>query len=118
MATLQASTPSKVATPTIPILSTTVGATFDAFYRSAMNAKLNSRLTNAKAPLFPNMHIQTPVRIIYMNGIKNLRLYLETRVKPKLYEQGYNSQAVKFGLTLTPGGFLLLTLSFMRCSFV
>jgi hypothetical protein len=52
--------PAQPTTPvvaSIPLFSTTVGATVDSFYRSGMNALLNSRLTNQKAALFPNMHM-------------------------------------------------------------
>jgi len=38
-----------------------IAAGIESYYRSALNAMLNTRLTGVKAELFPNMHIQVPV---------------------------------------------------------
>eukprot|EP00759_Apiculatamorpha_spiralis_P054568 PhF_6_TR6974/c0_g1_i1/m.10312 len=56
----------------IPV--TAFAAFVESFYRSAMNAWLNSKLIGGNvASLFPNMHIQSTVRIVYINGFKQLR---------------------------------------------
>jgi len=52
-----------------------LGAGIESYYRSALNAMLNSRLVGdgvKRGELFPNMHIQVPVptRIAYMTGFK------------------------------------------------
>lgn len=86
----------------IPLVSTSIGAVVDSFYRSAMNSWLNASLTNKRSALFPNMHIQTPFRVVYMNGIKNIRLYLDSK-KSSLIEDGYNKNMVRFGTAIAPG---------------
>lgn len=48
-----------------------------------MNAILNQQLTGVrKGSLFPNMHIQIPTRIFYINGFKGIRQFLDTKVFP------------------------------------
>ena len=80
--------------PAIPFVATSIGATVDSFYRSAMNSLLNASLTNNRASFFPNMHIQTPIRVIYLNGIKNLRVYLD-REKNEWIAQGHDATLVR-----------------------
>lgn len=85
--------------PAPPIPATAAGALIDSFYRSSMNAILNAQLTRSMAAssatgagtqvqqswksvftparLFPNMHIQIPARIVYINGIKIVRAQVE-----------------------------------------
>ncbi|KAJ1615687.1 cyclic nucleotide-binding-like protein, partial [Pavlovales sp. CCMP2436] len=53
-----------------PIVPTSIAAATESFYRSALNSWLNYRLTGQSAALFPNMHIQLPTRILYINGFK------------------------------------------------
>jgi signal-transduction protein with cAMP-binding, CBS, and nucleotidyltransferase domain len=43
-----------------------IAAGIESYYRSALNAILNARLTGVKSDLFPNMHIQVPTRIAYI----------------------------------------------------
>ena len=43
-----------------------IAAGIESYYRSALNAMLNARLTGVKSDLFPNMHIQVPTRIAYI----------------------------------------------------
>ncbi|KAI3629922.1 hypothetical protein MIR68_011357 [Amoeboaphelidium protococcarum] len=126
-------TPSTSATASIPVFSTTIGASIDAFYRSGMNSLLNQRLTKlmtqstsvisslstppAKIRYFPNMHYQLPTRILYINGIKSMRVYVE-RQKATLYQNGTivnpwqqklieTTAAIIPGLTMTPLSSLL-----------
>lgn len=70
--------PSSISTAQpIPIVSTSIAASIDSFYRSGMNSFLNRQLVkNGNFPLFPNMHLQLPVRVMYINGMKNLRAYM------------------------------------------
>jgi CRP-like cAMP-binding protein len=64
-----------------PIMAISIAAGVESFYRSALNALLNQRLTGVKmGSLFPNMHIQLPTRIVYINGFKGLRGYLDKMV--------------------------------------
>ena len=50
-----------------------MAASIEAFYRSALNAYLNAQLQGGKPPaLFPDMHIQLPLRVLYTNGFKGL----------------------------------------------
>jgi hypothetical protein len=90
-------------TPLIPFVATSVGATIDSFYRSSLNAVLNAQLTNMKrGALFPNMHIQTPVRVLYLNGIKNLRFYLD-REKGTWIANGHDPKLVRAATIFGPG---------------
>jgi hypothetical protein len=55
-----------------------LGASIEAFFRSAMNAVINQRLMGGvRGALFPNMHIQIPNRILYINGLKQIRFALQ-----------------------------------------
>ena len=42
--------------PLSMILYTSMGSSIEAFYRSALNSKLNQALTGVSAPLFPDMY--------------------------------------------------------------
>jgi hypothetical protein len=59
--------------PAASITATSLGASIDAFYRSAMNNLINERVTGVRGAFFPNMHIQIPARVIYINGLKQVR---------------------------------------------
>jgi len=88
-----------------PLFATTVAATCEAFYRSALNAYINSALLGQKVQrLFPDMHVQVPTRVVYINGIKQSRAWLANNVDPDTYA---SPNAVRTGVLLAPG--LLLT---------
>lgn len=82
----------------IPAVS--IAAGIESYYRSALNATLNVRLTGVKAELFPNMHIQVPSRITYICGFKALRATLDQRIDPDLYEY---PTAVRLAAVISPG---------------
>ena len=50
--------------------ATAIAAGSESYYRSALNALINAKLTGTRAALFPNMHIQVPTRIVYISGLK------------------------------------------------
>ena len=82
-----------------------IAAGIESYYRSALNAMLNTRLTGVKAELFPNMHIQVPTRISYICGFKGLRSVLEERIKPDDYEYPTTVRlvsAIAPGIIMTP----------------
>lgn len=92
----------------IPAVS--IAAGIESYYRSAMNASLNARLTGVKADFFPNMHVQVPSRIAYICGFKVLRAQLDEKIDPDIYE--YPSivrlaAAVSPGIIMTPVSSLL-----------
>eukprot|EP00759_Apiculatamorpha_spiralis_P027602 PhF_6_TR30389/c0_g1_i1/m.44549 len=70
-----------------PIMVVAAAAACESFYRSALNALLNHALATAAsgqtqspitlAKLFPNMHIQMPTRVLYINGLKQIRFLLD-----------------------------------------
>ena len=65
-------------------LYTSLGAAAEAFYRSALNAKLNAALTGQPvAAYFPQMHVQLPLRVAYINGFKGLRLAVQRAFHPE-----------------------------------
>lgn len=92
----------------IPAVS--IAAGIESYYRSALNAMLNTRLTGVKAELFPNMHIQVPSRISYICGFKGLRAYLDRNIDPDMYEYPNMirlAAAVSPGIIMTPISSLL-----------
>lgn len=90
--------------PMHAILATSAGALIESYYRAGLNSLINFRLAGsagAGKSFFPNMHVQIPVRIAYINGIKLVRRQLEP------YVEAANSDAARFGLACVPG--LLMT---------
>jgi hypothetical protein len=83
-----------------------IAAGIESYYRSGLNAKLNERLTGVKgAGLFPNMHVQVPVRISYITGFKALRSWLDHTVQPDAYDYPTLvrlTAAVAPGIIMTP----------------
>ncbi|KAF0700258.1 Aste57867_9213 [Aphanomyces stellatus] len=89
-----------------PIFATSVAAALESFYRSALNSYLNAKLTGqAPATLFPNMGVQIPTRVAYINGFKGLRHFLENNIDDESYENpGYVriAKAIAPGIIMTP----------------
>lgn len=83
-----------------PIPAISVAAAIESFYRSALNAYINWSLTGKSNHLFPNMHIQIPTRIVYINGFKLLRLEFDKRVDP---DKTSNPTLTRLGLCFAPG---------------
>jgi len=85
----------------LPWFAVTCAAAVESFYRSGMNAMINAALTGKpRAALFPNMQVQVPVRIFYINGFKGIRHVLDTNVDLDKYD---NPQLVGMGLATLPG---------------
>ena len=61
----------------VSIAATSIAAACESFYRSAMNNLINQAITGKKGLWFPNMHVQTPTRVLYINGIKQIRAYCD-----------------------------------------
>mmetsp|Transcript_34218 Transcript_34218/g.82387 ORF Transcript_34218/g.82387 Transcript_34218/m.82387 type:complete len:561 (-) Transcript_34218:213-1895(-) len=57
-----------------------LAAGVESYYRSALNARINYALTGVKAAMFPNMHLQVPVRISYILGFKGVRQYIDNNI--------------------------------------
>jgi len=84
-----------------PIWSISAAASIESFYRSALNAILNQQLTGVKMQsLFPNMHIQLPTRVVYINGFKGLRSYLDKTIR---HEEYAYPTTVRLLAAITPG---------------
>mmetsp|Transcript_9060 Transcript_9060/g.12052 ORF Transcript_9060/g.12052 Transcript_9060/m.12052 type:complete len:443 (-) Transcript_9060:155-1483(-) len=77
-----------------------IAAGTESYYRSALNAVLNARLTGVKSKYFPKMHIQVPTRISYITGFKGLRAAFEENVNP---EEFSSPTAVSLGMAIAPG---------------
>lgn len=96
----------KQSTAQAPLVATSVAATCESFYRSALNAYINAALTGKPvAKLFPDMHVQAPMRVLYINGTKGTRTLLDKYVNPQDYASpGLVSLAVLLtpGLSMTP----------------
>jgi len=85
----------------LPWFAVSCAAAIESFYRSGLNAFLNAQLSGtARGSLFPNMHIQLPTRIVYINGFKGLRHVLDKNVAVSDYD---NPQLVGLGLAVLPG---------------
>jgi CRP-like cAMP-binding protein len=84
-----------------PYFAISVAAALESFYRSAMNSLLNARLTGQPVTtLFPNMGMQIPTRVVYINGFKGLRHLMEKHVDADQYE---NPQLVRLAEAVAPG---------------
>lgn len=84
-----------------PYVAISIAASVESFYRSAMNSFLNARLTGQPAAtLFPNMHLQIPTRVMYINGFKGLRHVMEKNVDAESYE---NPGLVRLLEAIAPG---------------
>eukprot|EP00128_Syssomonas_multiformis_P013136 Colp12_sorted_trinity150504_noHs@21415 len=65
------------------LVTTSIAASVESFYRSALNAILNGHLTGKRGSLFPSMHVQIPTRVVYINGLKGLRTFFEKNIRPE-----------------------------------
>jgi len=90
----------QLASPEVNYPAVSIAAGIESYYRSALNAVLNAKLTGVKAELFPNMHIQVPVRVAYIAGFKGLRAFLDQYVTPETHDY---PNAVRLAAAITPG---------------
>lgn len=66
----------------VNVAAVSTAAALEAYYRAAMNALMNAALTGARpAAFFPNMHVQIPTRVAYINGFKATRQVCEGHQK-------------------------------------
>lgn len=87
----------------LPWLAISCASAVESFYRSAMNSLINSALTGKpRAALFPNMHIQIPTRIVYFNGFKGIRYFVDTNCAD-LQDRFERPQLVAMLLATVPG---------------
>ncbi|KAH9259816.1 hypothetical protein BASA81_002242 [Batrachochytrium salamandrivorans] len=87
----------------LPWFAISVASAIESFYRSAMNSFINSVLTGKpRAALFPNMHIQIPVRVVYINGFKGIRYFVDSTYTD-LADKFDHPQLVAMGLATVPG---------------
>jgi hypothetical protein len=89
------------------ITAISLGSGIEAFYRSAMNNLINERLTGVRGAFFPNMHIQIPARIVYINGLKQVRLFAQENLTQS--DSGFYRAFCSFlpGVAMTPFASLL-----------
>lgn len=64
--------------PKLTFVSTSIGAMIESFYRSGMNNVINAKVMGEKGKYFPDMHIQIPIRVVYVNGLKQIRAVCDT----------------------------------------
>lgn len=98
-------------TTSINYSSVTIAAAIESYYRSALNAALNRRLSGVKSPLFPSMHIQVPARVLYINGFKGLRAFLDREIHTETYS---NPNLVRLAVMLGPGLLMTPVASFLE----
>jgi len=82
------------------VIAVSIAALAESFYRSGLNAAMNAKLSGQWGALFPNMHIQCPARIAYINGFKGLRQYLDWKIKPDEYS---SPTVARLGMSFAPG---------------
>jgi len=81
--------------------ATTMAATIESFYRSGMNALINQKIMGGqRGALFPHMHIQIPTRVVYINGIKQVRAHLD---KIDTSRFGDLAGIARMGIAFAPG---------------
>ena len=82
----------------------TLAAAIESYPRSALNSILNRALNpNNVKPLFSNMHIQTPARILYINGFKGLRAMFDKHVDVDSLSTHHARVMARFGTAIAPG---------------
>lgn len=91
-----------------------IAAGIESYYRSALNAILNARLTGVKSDFFPNMHIQVPTRIAYIVGFKGLRTVFDKYVDAESF--GDNASMVRLTTAVAPGIFMTPISSVLEAS--
>ena len=84
----------------VNVAAVSVAAAFEAYYRSALNSLMNASLTGQRSALFPNMHVQIPTRVIYINGFKATRQWLTNEVDQRLNDN--QSDTERASLLLIP----------------
>eukprot|EP01094_Clydonella_sp_ATCC50884_P011471 TRINITY_DN2125_c0_g1_i2.p1 TRINITY_DN2125_c0_g1~~TRINITY_DN2125_c0_g1_i2.p1 ORF type:complete len:444 (+),score=137.11 TRINITY_DN2125_c0_g1_i2:89-1420(+) len=80
--------------------ATALAAGIESFFRSALNAMINAKLTGERGALFPNMHLQVPTRVLYISGLKGIRAYMDKNVHP---DEWSNPTLVRWFEVLSPG---------------
>ena len=91
----------------IDVAAVSVAAAFEAYYRAMLNSLLNSSLSGkSSATLFPNMHVQIPTRVAYINGFKFLRLFFSEHID-MASTYGKLIPALLPGVVMTPVSSLL-----------
>eukprot|EP01104_Vermistella_antarctica_P018523 TRINITY_DN6897_c0_g1_i1.p1 TRINITY_DN6897_c0_g1~~TRINITY_DN6897_c0_g1_i1.p1 ORF type:complete len:455 (+),score=48.29 TRINITY_DN6897_c0_g1_i1:70-1365(+) len=83
-----------------PIYAITIASGVESFYRSALNSLINAKLTGVRGAFFPDMHIQLPTRMLYINGLKGVRMWLDKNVDTSTSS---NPGMMRLGLAVTPG---------------
>jgi len=90
-----------------PLLVYSIAAGVESFFRSALNTILNAHLAGQRitgfSSLFPNMHQQFIIRIMYINGFKGIRSYLDNHVDPETIDPRISPAFGSFLIAITPG---------------
>ena len=83
----------------ISYTATALAASVESFYRSALNALINQKLTGHKGSLFPDMHVQVPCRVIYISGLKHIRSTFDDYD----FSSSPIETQIRLGLCIAPG---------------
>ena len=87
----------------LPVFAICCASATESFYRSALNAMINAKLTGKMGGLFPNMHVQLPMRVSYILGFKTVRYLLDEKVdRSKMGDMQNLGLACVPGLAMTP----------------
>jgi CRP-like cAMP-binding protein len=98
-------------TANISYSAVTIAAAVESYYRSALNSLINQSLTGHRAAYFPNMHIQVPARVLYINGFKGIRAFLHQNIHADQYQY---SNAIRLATMVGPGVFMTPVSSFLE----
>ena len=85
----------------VNVAAVSVAASFEAYYRSALNSLMNASLTGQRGAMFPNMHVQIPTRVLYINGFKATRQWLTNEVDARTQHQADDGDSRSY-LLLVP----------------
>lgn len=92
----------------VNVAAVSVAAAFESYYRAMLNTLLNSTVStvaDAPATMFPNMTVQIPTRMLYINGFKLLRQAFDDALRSEDREtHAYESliPALLPGVLMTP----------------
>jgi Cyclic nucleotide-binding domain len=98
-------------TPSVSYSAVTIAAAVESYYRSALNSLINHSLTGNRSPYFPNMHIQVPARVLYINGFKGIRAFLDQNFHSDTHPQ---SNSVRLATMVGPGIIMTPVSSFLE----
>jgi hypothetical protein len=99
----------------VNIAAVSVAASFEAYYRSLMNALMNANLAKqTSVKYFPDMHLQIPTRVFYINGFKATRQWLSDQITIEDSAPEWERQSKLISMAVMPGVFMTPVSGFLE----